>query len=171
MTLSLILILLLPLLLFLPIFLPRNKTRFYTICATLAAAPILVLYLLNLFFPSLQLQERIGNIFFVFSAFLYANRVELSQAEMVHLSCNFFYLYSYILVYILSSIVVKLLFIGQNPAIQKPISTIRKVFDALLFFVLTYGILFFFLVDIRILFPFGDGFLSPLMNMIYRIGR
>lgn len=168
MTLSLMLIFIVPLILIPIFFLPRNKLTFYTICASIGSGPALVLSLLDLFIPTIEIGQDIGRFFFPMWSFI-IDRSTFKENEMFHLSFFFTMLFFYFLLYIISFLFLKRLFIGTNPDIIKVSTIFEKIVSILLFFIFTYGTLFMFFVEIRQVLPLRDGFLGWLFQLIYRI--
>lgn len=169
MNLSILLLLLIPLFLIPSILLPLNRLRVFLIASTCAFLLVSLLYLFNHWIKEDFIEQAIGEKFRWFSGFLYENRAELSQVEKKHLSFSFFLLAMYLLVYFIIFIPVKLIYVGNNPSFHKQLKTVQKVIVSILFFLTTFGIAFFFLVNIRMILPFEDGFLKDFFDFLYRI--
>lgn len=169
MTLSLFLLLLLPVFVVPAIFLSLNRLRSYFLPSIFAFALVFSLYLFQVFFPSLEVEEKIGKAFLGMWQFLFRPFIELSQGEIYHLSFDFTLLFLYLLTYTIFFFVTKIYFIGDNPSIHKQVRHVRHTYVGIFFVVFTYGALFFFLISIREILPFEDGFLSFFFPAIYPI--
>lgn len=169
MTLTLLLLILLPLFVIPGFLLSRNRLRFFLLCSLPTFILILTLNFIDLSFPAQQINERIGRAFMPMWYWLIKGYTELNQAELIHLSASFSYLLLYFIFYIVFYIPAKIFYIGSNPNIHHFIRTISRTFDALLFILSTYGIVFLFLIEIREILPFDDGFLSSVFDWIYKI--
>ena len=167
MSLSLILIFLFVLFLIPTILLSHNRLRFYIACSLPAFVMVSIFLFLNMAFPDLGVETKIGKTFLVLFSWTFKRYEELSVKEIYHLSFSFFLLCVYLLTYLVSFLLWKLFFIGINPNIHKPIRIVQKIFDGLFFFLMTYGFVFLFLISIRRMIPFPDGFLQGLFQWLY----
>lgn len=170
MTTSIFILLLLPLFLIPTILLSKNKVRFYTFCSTIAVLPLLITLLLNVFFKSINICDYIGNTFLGMFSFL-VNRSYLTNSEILHLSYYLTCLFFYGVFYFISFLILKMNYIGVNPNTDNISSKFINVFIRILFFITTYLVLVLFIIEIREIIPFDDGFLSFFFDWIYHIER
>lgn len=169
MTLSILILLIFPLFLIPSLFLSKNRLDLYLFCAFPSLVLILLLSLIDISFPTYEINEKIGRAFLPMWSWIFKGYRELNQSEFVHLSVSFTYLFFYFICYFLFYFPLKFIFIGSNPNIHKPIKTITRILSIILFLFSTYGMAFVFLASIRQILPFPDGFLSFLFNLVYRI--
>lgn len=169
MTLSVLLLILLPLFLLPAFLLSKNRLQFYLLCSFPSALGIILLLIIDFSFPSYQINQKIGTAFLPLWNWLFQGYKELNSAEIIHLSCCFSYLLLYFILYLICYLFVKKFYIGSNPNIHGYINLLTRFFSIILFFLTTYGICFLFLIEIREILPFPDGFLSFLFNWFYQI--
>lgn len=169
MTLSLLLIILIPLFIFPSILLPLNRLRIFLIGTISSFLIVGFIYLLNIWIGNNFLEQNIGKYFIFLSGYFYLSIIELSSSEIYHLSFNFFLIFLYFLIYILVFIPVKILYIGKNPSFHKQINHVSKIIYSLIFFITTYSICFFFLINIREIIPLNDGLFQNIFDFIYKI--
>lgn len=167
MTLSFLLIVLIPLFLIPTFLLSRNKIRFYNIGFGMASICVFALQLWD-YFVGVGLTHGLASVVRpLFSFFI--DRSYLDNEEVNHLLACFAYLGIYFIVYGITYVILKIFFIGKNPDIQKKSTRFQSIFNNILYFAFTYGMLFLFLVQIRQILPLKDGFLSFVFQLIYSI--
>ena len=169
MSVSLLCLLLLPMFLLPCFLLSHNRLRTYNLCSLPSAIVLLIIFFTDLFVPSIDLNTKIGEIFYPLWKYTIGGYKEFSIVEKYHLSTSFTYLLFYFITYILCYIPVKIFFIGSNPNIHKKIHFIQRFLNSILFLLSTYGIAVCLIAEIRIMLPFDDGFLSFFFNWLYRI--
>ncbi len=169
MTLSALLSVLLALFLIPCFLLPKNRLQFYLLCSLPAFLVPLLLFFLDLSFPSYLINERIGEAFLGMWHWLYRGYEELNTKEVIHLSTSFTYLFFYFVSFLLCYIPARFLYIGSNPDIHRPIKTITRIITIVFFLITTYGFLAVFLINIREILPFQDGSLSFFFDWFYQI--
>lgn len=169
MTLSILFFLLIPLFLIPSILLPLNRLRMFLVASFSAFIIVSLLYLFNHWIKGDFIEQAIGEKFRWLSGFLYEKKTELLEVERNHLSFSFFLLSMYLLVYFIVFIPVKLIYVGNNPSFHKQLKTAQKIFVSTLFFLTTFGAAFFFLVNIRMILPFEDGFFHDFFDFLYHI--
>ncbi len=169
MSLSLLVLVLIPLFV-LPAFLfATNRIRIYFYCSLTAALFTGIFFIITTFLPDILSEEVFAQPFMRIFSLILNHYPGLSTQEQAHIVTHFLYLIIYLLVYFISYLLFKIFYIGTNPAIHKPIKIVTKIAYGTSFFILTYIPLVFFFVNIRIIFPFEDGFLSNLFDLIYLI--
>lgn len=169
MTLSVLLLVLLLLFLIPCFLLSKNRLQFYLLCTLPAFLVPLLLFLLDLSFPSYEISERIGEAFLGMWHWLFKGYRELNHREVLHLSASFTYLFLYFVSLLICYLPSRILYIGSNPDIHRPIKTITTIITIIFFLVTTYGIAAIFLINIREILPFRDGSLSFFFDWIYHI--
>lgn len=169
MTISFLILIFTPIFLLPAFLLSHNRLRTYLFSIISATTVLIFIFLLDTFIPKIDLNYNIGKTFYPLWKFLLANNKELTDLERYHVSTSFTYLLIYFLTYILTFIPIKLIFIGTNPNIHKPIKTIQRISDIVLFIIGTYFVFALFIVEIRIILPFNDGFLSSIFSLIYKV--
>lgn len=147
----------------------HNRLRKYIFTLLPSVFTLFLLYFIDLTVKKIDLNTSIGEFFYPMWGWLFQGYKEFTMIERLHLSASFTYLSIYILLLILSSFIVPIFFVGTNPEIHKPIRFVHRLLDIILFLVFSYGVLFVFIAEIRMLLPFPDGFLSPIFNLIYSI--
>lgn len=169
MSLSLLLIFIVPLFILPSILLPLNRLRMFLIGTISSFVVIAFIYMLNIWIGNNFLEQNIGKAFLFLSSFFYLSKVELSSVEIYHLSFSFFLIALYFLLYIIVFIPTKLLYIGKNPSFHKQINFFSKIVYSVLFFISTFSICFFFLINIREILPLNDGLFQNVFNFFYKI--
>lgn len=168
MSLTVLLILLIPIFLIPAFMLPKNKTRFYGLGFALSVMVVFAINLINIFLPAFEISDNIGHFFLPMFAFI-VNREYLTTAEINHLSFWFFCLLLFTFIYIIYYLIAKKHHIGTNPDVHKIITKLNSVFYVIIFFALTYGVVFIFLIEIREIIPLQDGFLGFIFDWFYKI--
>ncbi len=169
MSLSLLVLILIPLFLVPAILFTTNRIRIYFYCSLFAVLFTGIIFIIISFLPEILSEEIFAQPFMNIFAPLMNHYPGLSVEEESHIITQFLYLIIYLLVYFISYLFFKIFYIGTNPAIHKPIKIITKIAYGASFFILTYIPLVIFFVNIRIILPFEDGFLSNLFDLIYLI--
>ncbi|MCH3966862.1 MAG: hypothetical protein LKE52_04525 [Bacilli bacterium] len=168
MTLSWMLLLIAPLLLLPAILLPENRIRTFLFSLIVPFLVALSFALVGRFYPPFV--ETLGSFAKPLSQWALRGHPELSSYELDFLSYTLFSALITIVLFFLFLLPAAFFFVGKNPEIHKPTRTIRHILKSILFFVLTYGLVSYFLIAIRLILPIPDGFLSFLFEWIHPIG-
>lgn len=168
MTLSWLIIFLIPLFLIPAVFLPQNRLKYYSICSLVAFGIVFFICLFNITISQVSIEKDIGKAFYgMFSPIV--SRDYLTMEEIYHLSFWLTLIFFYGIIYFLCYMILKFFFIGNNPSIKKPSKRVAQVALSILFFASTYLTFAVFLIEIREIIPFRDGFLSFLFTWIHPI--
>ena len=165
MTLSALLLIILPLFLIPALLLPSNRIRLFSYCGLLGFTVVLVFLLLSLRMPLLI--NNIGQVFYPMWSPILGGYTTLLASEQYHLSFFLTMFFFYIVSYLICYIFMKVFYKGSNPNINKPIKAIFNILLVVIFVCVTYGSLSYFLIQIREILPFRDGFLSGFFDLIY----
>lgn len=170
MSLSIIILCLLPIFLIPAFVITNNRIRIYFSCSSGATIVVLIIAFVAWLLPEHMSDNILASPFAGISNYIHMSLPYLSSQEVSHIIVQFEYLIIYLVVYLLVYLFFKIFFIGSNPAIRKPIKVIGKIAYGLGFFICTFLPLSLFLINIRLLLPFQDGFLNDFFNLIYYVG-
>ena len=168
MTLTLALLVLLGLFLLSAILLPLNRVRVFSISSFSAFVPVGFIYLLNGWMEKNFIEQEIGKVFFPVFSFLFPTD-ELTLVEKRHLSFSFFLLFLYLILYIIVLLFTKRYYVGNNPSFHKRRNLLTKFLVSSVYFWSAFIVVFLFLVNIREILPFPDGWFQDFFSVIYPI--
>lgn len=167
MSLSLLIILIFLVLLIPTILLPLNKLKTYIMSFTPGFIICFFLFFMFLNFPSIEYSLGWG-VYPTFS-FILNSYKELNNVERAHYSAYLFLIILYFICYLITYILIKIIYIGKNPSIHKATNILVKISLSVLFIIYTSLFTSVVLVEIRGIIPLQDGFLKPIFDSIYLI--
>lgn len=167
MSLSLLIILIFLVLLIPTILLPLNKLKTYILSFTPGFIICFFLFFLFLNFPDIE--YSLGNSVYHIFSFILNSYKELNIIERAHYSAYLFLIIMYFVCYLITYILIKLVYIGKNPSIHKATNILVKISLSSIFIIYTSFFTTIILIEIRGIIPLQDGFLKPIFSSIYSI--
>lgn len=170
MSISLLLILLFVLLLVLVFILPYNRLLFIL---KVTFVPILIyvaLFLVNKIIPTANLFDAVGRFFSPFFSWLLDPISEISSNDYFYLSATLTFTFFCLIIILIFFIINIFTFLGANPSLSKRKLVVKKIFLSIIFVVVNYSGLFLLITQTREMFPITDGFLKPILDLVYTFG-
>lgn len=170
MTLSLLL--LLAFILFMIPVVAVSRNRIYLLIRSLLPSSFLIalILILDKIIFNIDISKYVGLASSSMFSFITNSLPELSAAESLHICAHLTYAFLYLTVFLITSFITRLTFIGTNPNIKEKHGLLKSISSRTLLFLIIYPFLFVFLAEIRRIIPFQDGLLKPLFDVIYSYG-
>lgn len=167
---SLILTLLFVLFVATAIIMPYNRMLMIFKATIVPSLLYIVLFLVDKIFTDAHLYYQIGLMFDPVWEWLLTGFSEISTADYYNLSAILTLTIFYFILFAISFIIVVNTFLGSNPSLSKRKTLIKKIFLAIGFIGFDFAAMMIFISESRELFPIADGYLKPILNLIYNYG-
>ena len=165
MSLSLLFLLAFPLFLLPSLLLPSHRLKVYVLSSLLGGVFVLLFYFVDLAFPEIGLVAIVGQPLLSLLSSTFGP--EQTLAERCQVATAFLLLFVYLVLYLVSYLLQKVFLMGGNMTIHWSGKILRHIGFSLLFLLLTFLPFVLFFLNIRILLPIPDGFLSPLFQFFF----
>lgn len=149
------------------ILLSSNKIKIYIYSCIPGFILVFFAFFICLNFPDVK--YTLGKATYPLFHWLLDNYEGFTFNELYHISANLFLAFIYVIFYIITFIIIKLCFVGVNPNASRPATVFNKVILSTSFMVFTAVVISIILIEIRMILPINDGFLSSIFQLIYKI--